>query len=141
MRVAAGAVGDGQLAETPLGWLLARGHVSRRQYDAGERLRIDWERSELAPQVTMAWDAAPIARGRGGAAPAHDLNGAPDRRPPPFPCGGGERRAGPVRHIVAGGLRRRRHARGRNGARLAGAGGQAGAGLALDRLAVYYRMG
>src|SRR5690348_16029400 len=35
------------LAESPLGWLLARGHVSRRQYEAGERLRSDWERAQL----------------------------------------------------------------------------------------------
>jgi len=57
------------LAESPLGWLFARGFVTRIQYDAGERLRLDWERSELAPNVTMAWDSAPIARGRGGASP------------------------------------------------------------------------
>ena len=63
-------------AESPLGWLLSRGLVSRRQYDAGERLRADWERAQLAPQVTMAWDAAPVARGRGGAAGKPDLNGA-----------------------------------------------------------------
>jgi hypothetical protein len=64
------------LAESPLGWLFARGHVSRRQFDAGERLRMDWERSQLAPRVTMSWDAAPIARSRGGSAPGIDLNGA-----------------------------------------------------------------
>lgn len=62
--------------ESPLGWLFARGLVSRRQYDAGERLRADWERGQLAPRVTMAWDSAPVARGRGGSAPAPDLNGA-----------------------------------------------------------------
>jgi hypothetical protein len=63
-------------AEAPLGWLYARGLVSRRQYDAGERLRGDWERAQLAPRVTMAWDAAPIARGRGGAAFGPDLTGS-----------------------------------------------------------------
>lgn len=63
------------LTESPLGWLLARGHVSRRQFDAGERLRSDWERAQLAPRVTMAWEAAPVARGRGGSANAPDLNG------------------------------------------------------------------
>src|SRR5688500_4479996 len=47
------------LAESPLGWLLSRNLVSRRQYDAGERLRCDWERAQLSPRVTMAWDAAP----------------------------------------------------------------------------------
>jgi hypothetical protein len=64
------------LAESPLGWLFARGHVSRRQYDAGERLRADWERAQLAPRVTMAWDAAPVSRTRGCAASGLDLSGA-----------------------------------------------------------------
>src|SRR6476469_2221146 len=63
-------------AESPLGWLLAHGHVSRRQYEAGERLRSDWERAQLAPRVTMTWDAAPISRGRGGSANEPDLTGA-----------------------------------------------------------------
>ena len=63
------------LAESPLGWLFARGHVSRRQFDAGERLRWDWERAQLSPRVTMAWDAAPVTRGRGGSAQGPDLNG------------------------------------------------------------------
>ena len=64
------------LAESPLGWLFARGLVSQRQFDAGERLRADWERSQLSPRVTMTWDAAPISRGRGGASSRPDLNGA-----------------------------------------------------------------
>ena len=64
------------LAESPLGWLLARGHVSRRQFEAGERLREDWERAQLAPRVTMTWDAAPVARNRGGGAQRPDLVGA-----------------------------------------------------------------
>lgn len=64
------------LADSPLGWLHAHGHVSRRQFDAGERLRLDWERGQIAPRVTMGWDAAPVARGRGGAAVATDLNGS-----------------------------------------------------------------
>lgn len=50
------------LAESPLGWLKARGHVSARQYDAGDRLREDWERAQLGPNVTMAWNAAPADR-------------------------------------------------------------------------------
>jgi hypothetical protein len=63
-------------AESPLGWLLARGLVTQRQYDAGERLRADWERAQLAPRVTMAWDAAPVSKGRGGPASEPDLSGA-----------------------------------------------------------------
>src|SRR5690242_5712463 len=63
-------------AESPLGWLLARGLVTRRQFDAGERLRSDWERAQLSPRVTMSWDAAPVSRGRGGSTDDPDLSGA-----------------------------------------------------------------
>lgn len=44
------------LAESPLSWLHARGHLSDRQFDAGERLRADWEHAQLSPNVTMRWD-------------------------------------------------------------------------------------
>jgi hypothetical protein len=64
------------ITESPLGWLFARGHVTQRQFDAGERLRTDWERGQLAPRVTMTWDSALVARGRRGSAPKADLNGA-----------------------------------------------------------------
>jgi hypothetical protein len=63
-------------AESPLGWLFARGLVTQRQLDAGERLRGDWERAQLAPRVTMSWNSAPVAKGRGGAAQEPDLSGA-----------------------------------------------------------------
>lgn len=52
------------LAESPLTWLFARGHLDERQLDAGERLRADWERAQLAPSVTMRWDAVRV-RGSG----------------------------------------------------------------------------
>jgi len=64
------------LAESPLGWLLARGLITQGQFDAGERLRADWERANLPPRITMSWDAAPVARGRGGSADGPDLTGA-----------------------------------------------------------------
>lgn len=51
------------LAESPLTWLHSRGHVSDRQFDAGERLRADWERSQLAPSVTMRWDTVRASGG------------------------------------------------------------------------------
>jgi hypothetical protein len=60
------------LAESPLPWLFARGHLSIRQFDAGERLRVDFERARLGPRITMSWDMAPVARGRGGSAPGSD---------------------------------------------------------------------
>lgn len=58
------------LAESPLGWLAARGLVDARQVEAGERLRADYERASLAPSVTMRWDAGP--RGRHAGAQALD---------------------------------------------------------------------
>lgn len=48
------------LAESPLSWLHARGHLSERQFDAGERLRADYERAQLGPSVTMRWDPVRI---------------------------------------------------------------------------------
>jgi len=51
------------LAESPLTWLHSRGHVSDRQFDAGERLRADWERSQLAPSITMRWDPVRVSGG------------------------------------------------------------------------------
>jgi Domain of unknown function (DUF6456) len=59
------------LAESPLSWLHARGHVSDRQFDAGERLRQDWEMAQLSPSITMRWDAVRI-KGSGG---GHGLTG------------------------------------------------------------------
>jgi hypothetical protein len=47
------------LADSPLGWLKARGLVSDRQFEAGEQLRRDWELAQLGPRVTMRWDSAP----------------------------------------------------------------------------------
>ena len=64
------------IAESPLGWLFSRGLLTQRQFDAGERLRWDWERAQLAPGVTMAWDAAPVTRGRGGSSDKPDLAGS-----------------------------------------------------------------
>jgi hypothetical protein len=64
------------VAESPLGWLHSRGLVSGRQFDAGERLRSDWERAQLAPRITMAWDAAPVSGQRSGTPGAPDLSGS-----------------------------------------------------------------
>ena len=52
------------LAESPLSWLHARGHIDRRLFDAGERLRMDYEKAQLAPSITMHWDALKVD-GRG----------------------------------------------------------------------------
>jgi hypothetical protein len=54
------------IVESPLGWLRTRGHLTQRQFDAGEQLRSDWEAAQLAPCVTMRWDPSPIGSGRSG---------------------------------------------------------------------------
>ncbi|CAA9530396.1 MAG: FIG00636535: hypothetical protein [uncultured Sphingomonadaceae bacterium] len=64
------------LAESPLGWLRAHGHVSARQFEAGERLRADWERAQLGPRVTMRWDAPPLDRAARGSPAAYDPGAA-----------------------------------------------------------------
>ncbi|CAN5310629.1 hypothetical protein BH09PSE3_BH09PSE3_09540 [soil metagenome] len=60
------------LAESPLSWLRSRGLIDMRQYDAGERLRADYERASMGPSVTMRWSDAPTAKGRRGAADGFD---------------------------------------------------------------------
>lgn len=44
------------LAESPLGWLHARGHLTDREFAAGEQLRRDYETAQLSPSITMNWD-------------------------------------------------------------------------------------
>jgi hypothetical protein len=57
------------LAESPLSWLHARGHLDDRLYDAGERLRADYERAQLAPSITMRWDPVRVKGGERGLTP------------------------------------------------------------------------
>lgn len=60
--------------ESPLGWLRKRKDrdgtpmIDAPQFEAGERLRVEFERGRLAPNVTSKWDgAAPSRRMRRGA--------------------------------------------------------------------------
>ena len=129
------------LAESPLGWLFSRGLVSQLQFDAGERLRADWERSQLTPNVTMSWDAAPIARGRGGAVAGAELSASQIDARNRFKAAVAI--AGPGlsdilwRIVCAGeGMRDAETALG-----WPARAGRLVLGLALDRLALYYRMG
>ena len=128
------------LTESPLGWLFARGHVSRRQYDAGERLRGDWERGQLAPRVTMAWDSAPVARSRGGSTRGIDLNAAQIDSRRRFEAAVAEAGPGPAdilwRVVCAGeGMRDAETALG-----WPARAGKLVLSLALDRVADYYRI-
>ena len=43
------------LAESPLGWLQAHGHIDDRLFAAGEMLRGDYERAQLPAKLTMSW--------------------------------------------------------------------------------------
>ena len=56
-------------AESPLSWLRARGLVDARQFEAGERVRHDYEIAALAPQVTMRWDGVRVDGGGTGLDP------------------------------------------------------------------------
>jgi hypothetical protein len=70
VRVAAAGRGRSvtvNIAESPLSWLHARALITARQFEAGERLRADYERAAMSARVTMRWDAAPAATGRRGA--------------------------------------------------------------------------
>jgi hypothetical protein len=53
------------LAESPLAWLHSRGHIDDRLFDAGEKLRGDYERAQLSPGITMRWDTLPAGCGGG----------------------------------------------------------------------------
>ena len=53
------------LAESPLSWLHARGHIDERRFAAGERLRADFERAQVAPGITMRWDPVRVKGGSG----------------------------------------------------------------------------
>jgi Domain of unknown function (DUF6456) len=55
------------LAESPLAWLHARGHLSDRQLLAGEKLRYDYEAACIGPRITMSWENIPMSRIRRGA--------------------------------------------------------------------------
>lgn len=128
------------LGESPLGWLFARRHVSERQFTAGERLRTDWERGQLGPRVTMTWDPAPVTRSRGGSAEPVDLSRSQLDSKRRFEAAVAE--AGPGladilwRVVCAGeGMREAESALG-----WPARAGKLVLGIALDRVADYYRI-
>lgn len=129
------------LAESPLTWLRARGMISIRQFDAGERLRADWETAGLGARVTMSWDSA--------AAPSRGRRGSPEALDPTLAQISAKRRFNAVaavgpgltdvlwRVVCAGeGLSAAEKALG-----WPARAGKLVLGLALDRLASFYRIG
>ena len=127
--------------ESPLGWLHSRGLVSRVQLEAGERLRSDWERAQLSPRVTMSWTAAPVNAARSGAPDGPDLVGSQIDAKRRFEAAVDA--AGPGlqdilwRIVCAGeGMRQAESALG-----WPARAGKVVLGLALDRVAAFYRIG
>ena len=51
------------LAESPLAWLHARGHLTTREFAAAEQLRRDFEAAQLAPSISMNWDPVRVKSG------------------------------------------------------------------------------
>lgn len=129
------------LAESPLGWLRSRGHVSERQFDAGERLRADWERAQLAPSVTMKWDAAPLDKIARSAPEANDPTTAQiaaKRRFEAAAAAAGPGLSDVLWRVVCAGESMRETERALGWPARAG---KLVLGLALDRLADFYRLG
>lgn len=128
------------LVESPLGWLRARGMVSARQFGAGERLRADWERAQLAPWITMRWDAAPTGGGaRGPVDPAEATRAqiAAKHRFEAAVAAAGAGLADILWRIVCAGEGMREAERALGWPARAG---RLVLGLALDRLADHYRL-
>jgi hypothetical protein len=60
------------LDEGPLSWLANRGMITWRQFEAGDRLRTDYERAAIGPRVTMDWSAGPRSKvAMGAPSPRH----------------------------------------------------------------------
>lgn len=128
------------LAESPLGWLRARGLVSERQLAAGEQLRRDWELAQLSPRVTMSWDSPPLSKGARASPPGSDPTAvqlAAKRRFEAAVGDVGEGLSDVLWRVVCAGEGMR------DAERALGWPARAGKlvlGLALDRLADHYRM-
>lgn len=129
------------LAESPLGWLRARELISERQFDAGERLRDQWERAQLSPSVTMRWDASPLGScrvaGPSRLDPTESQIAARERFDHAVAAVGPGLSDILWRVVCAGeGMREAERALG-----WPARAGRLVLGLALDRLAAYYRIG
>ena len=127
------------LAESPLTWLHARGHLTERQFDAGERLRADYERAQIAPSTTMRWDPVRVD----GGAVDRDLTSSERQLAAKARFDGAMREAGPglsdiLWRVACAG-------EGLPGAERAlewpARSGKLVLKLALDRVAAFYRIG
>lgn len=125
------------VTESPLTWLHARGHLDDRQFAAGERLRTDWERAGLGPNVTMRWDPVRIRGSDAGLNPTERQLAAKER------FDGAAAAAGPgladiVWRVVCAGETLPNAERAMSWPARSG---KLVLRLALDRVAEFYRMG
>lgn len=125
--------------ESPLGWLHRHGHLSVRQFEAGEQLRADWEQANLSPRVSMRWDPVPVRRGQTGramAGPSDRQMGARERFEGALAASGTGMSDILWRIVCAGeGMRDAETALG-----WPARAGKVVLGLALDRVADFYRI-
>ena len=142
-RTRAAAVQGAKLvnrAENPLGWLHARGKITGRQFEAGEKLRGDFLKAGDGPRISMSWDAAPPERGK---------RAAPDGLLPGERVSAAKRRSDGALNAAGPGLsdmlrRTVCHGEGMETAEKAlgwpARSGRVVLGLALDRVADFYRL-
>ena len=124
------------LAESPLGWLHAHGHLEDRLFDAGERLRGDYETAQIAPGITMRWEPVRIPGTGGKLAPGERQLDARQRFDGAIRAAGRGLEDILWRVVCAGeGLTEAERALG-----WPARAGKLVLGLALDRLADFYRV-
>lgn len=128
------------VGESPIAWLHHRKLISDRQLAAGDQLRDDYEFASLGPSVTMRWDPAPLSRGRRGApealSPSERQQAAKGRFDAALQSVGPGLSDIVWRVVCAGeGLREAENALG-----WPVRAGKVVLGLALDRLADFYRL-
>lgn len=124
------------LAEGPLGWLKARGLIDARQFEAGERLRGDWTVAGLGPRGTMRWDAGAASTGERLDPVAAQLSAKRRVEAAMAAVGGGL--SDVLWRVVCAGEGMEAAERGLGWPARSG---RVVLGLALDRLADFYRLG
>lgn len=125
------------LAESPLTWLHSRGHLTERQFAAGERLRADWERAQLSPNITMRWNPVRVSGGDRDLAPGERQIAAKQRFDDALSLAGSGLTDILWRVVCAGDA----IADAEKGLGWPARSGKLVLRIALDRIADYYRMG
>jgi hypothetical protein len=124
------------LGESPLSWLAARGMVTPRQVEAGERLRAEYETASLGPRVTMRW--TPRVDGAGAGADPTTAQVGAKRRFDAAVAAVGPGLSDVLWRVVCAGEAMGAAERALGWPARAG---RVVLGLALDRLADHYRIG